>query len=529
MTASETFPETAPETVDFQLDGVAVSVPAVGSLLDALRDHLGVVSAKDGCAPQGQCGCCTVWVDGDPRVACVTPVRRVGGRTVTTTHGVGDALATWANALVSHGGTQCGFCTPGIIMRLEALRRRGSLGDTTAVRRGLAAHLCRCTGYQGIVDAAAELADAFECAPSESRDWDAAAARAQLELGRPQGVGPHVACGEVGFADDSAPTGAAVAMPTESGEWILGSNVAETRVALGNPPGRRSTAAGEAPVELPAGDWAITLCTGWVDAGYLETDVSWCEPGGTPASPAVNGGAFGGKAASPLPAAAAALAEQTGGAVRARWRREDAIRFSPKRPPLAIGLRADGSGAVRVARTPGVVDAIRSVAPEFEIEEVDVAGPPTSLALRGAGWIEVAAVRAALRGDHDVTAPSGGRARAELRRGDGTDLVVRVEVWAGASLDDTVLRSYCFGAVHQGIGWATSEGLKVAADGDVLDLTIRSLGMLRAADTPRIEVIIQPDDRPAVPVSDAVAAAVAAAVWNDQGRPECWPSGRPLN
>ena len=67
------------------VDGVSVEVPeGTPTLLDALRDHAGVISAKDGCSPQGQCGCCTVLVDGAPRVACVTPVRRLAGRSITT-------------------------------------------------------------------------------------------------------------------------------------------------------------------------------------------------------------------------------------------------------------------------------------------------------------------------------------------------------------------------------------------------------------------------------------------------------------
>ena len=81
--------------IEFVLDGHSVHVPAdAGSLLDALRDHLNVRTVKDGCSPQGQCGCCTVWVDGQARVACVTPVARVAGRQVTTLDGLPDAAKT---------------------------------------------------------------------------------------------------------------------------------------------------------------------------------------------------------------------------------------------------------------------------------------------------------------------------------------------------------------------------------------------------------------------------------------------------
>ena len=97
------------------------------SLLDALREELGCRSVKDGCSPQGQCGCCTVWVDGAPRVACVTPVRRIAGRQVTTLEGAPEELRDrWAAAFVAHGASQCGFCTPGIVLRLASLEGAGS-------------------------------------------------------------------------------------------------------------------------------------------------------------------------------------------------------------------------------------------------------------------------------------------------------------------------------------------------------------------------------------------------------------------
>src|SRR5690606_31920562 len=116
------------------------------SLLGVLRDHLGVRSPKDGCSPQGQCGCCTVLVDGQPRVACVTPARRVAGRSVTTVDGVTDA-DRWAAAFCATGASQCGFCTPGIVVRLA------SLAPGADPARALLAHLCRCTGWRPILEA----------------------------------------------------------------------------------------------------------------------------------------------------------------------------------------------------------------------------------------------------------------------------------------------------------------------------------------------------------------------------------------
>jgi CO/xanthine dehydrogenase Mo-binding subunit len=95
-------------------------------------------------------------------------------------------------------------------------------------------------------------------------------------------------------------------------------------------------------------------------------------------------------------------------------------------------------------------------------------------------------------------------------------------------LDEVVLRSYCTGAAHMALGWVTSEALAVDADGEVHDLTIRSFGVLRAVDTPRIEIEIQPDDGEPVNGSDAVFAAVAAATWITQGCPPDWPTRVPI-
>src|SRR5207253_2887187 len=201
-------------------------------------------------------------------VACVTPARRVAGREVTTLEGLDPGLRSrWAEAFSATGASQCGFCTPGIVMRLASLGagRPDSPGPGRAeVERALLAHLCRCTGWRSIVEAAAlawdtrHLPGAGAGSGPGSRDLDAAARRAE-------------------------------------------------------PP-------------------------------YLEPDASGCEPGGAPASPLANGGAFGGKSESVAPAVARRLADETGRAVRVLLSREDVVRLGAKRPPLAAGARADGSG-----------------------------------------------------------------------------------------------------------------------------------------------------------------------------------------
>lgn len=510
----------APATVAFTVDGTAVEVVDDGaSLLQALRDGLGRRSAKDGCSPQGQCGCCTVLVDGSPRVSCVTPVKRVAGRVVTTVDGLDPGVrAAWSDALCASGGSQCGFCTPGIVVRLAALRDRtpepGTPAALGAVERALQAHLCRCTGWQTIEEAWAGLG-----APTPARDLDAAGRRATIEGGAPQVVGPEVALGHGGFADDRAPAGALVAVRAVDGRWVVAESLVQAREQAGKVQGRRTTVDPAPPLAAPPGDWDATLRTSWVEPGYLETDASWCEPGGEPASPLANGGAFGGKAHDGLGAVARALADEHGRAVRVLWSREDAVRFGPKRPPLAGGARRDGTGAIVVARTPGIAAAIGRVVPGLAVTEVDLAGPPTSAHLRAAGWAEAEVLLAGARGLVPVVGPGGGTAEAAV-----VDGAIHVRVAAGDPLDEVVLRSYAIGAAHMAYGWITSEGLAVDADGEVLDLTIRSFGIPRAVDTPPIHVEVDATPGPPVNGSDAVFAAVAAAVWLHQGCPTDLPT-----
>jgi CO/xanthine dehydrogenase Mo-binding subunit len=103
---------------------------------------------------------------------------------------------------------------------------------------------------------------------------------------------------------------------------------------------------------------------------------------------------------------------------------------------------------------------------------------------------------------------------------------VDVEVWAGEVLDETTLRSYCLGAVHQALGWVRNEGVAVDADGLVQDLTVRSFGVLAARDVPEVTVTIHPSDLLPVNGSDAVFAATAAAAWLADDLAPRWPTRR---
>ncbi len=533
--------------IDLTVDGVEVSVPDDGSsLLDALREHVGCRGPKDGCSPQGQCGCCTVWLDGSARVSCVTPARRAAGRAVTTIDGLDPGLRRrWSEAFVEAGASQCGFCTPGIVMRLAALATRRTPPDEAAVRSALSAHLCRCTGWQSVVEAGCR-ALGVESGPGPrpegpttpvARDPLLSSWRAQLEGPAFQVSGEAVVLGRAGFADDTAPPGALVALAEGPGPPAAAPSLAAARARSTKVQGRRTTVPLRHPLAVPEGDWALTLSTTWVEPAYLEPDASWCRPGGEPASPLANGGAFGAKRRSPVPELARALADRHHQAVRVLWSREEVVRRGPKRPPVAAGVAADGTGVLRVARTPGAqglgrfCERVARVAPGLVVEAVDVAGPPVSADLRGAGWAEAAVLMGALgaraRGEGpgsavEVTGPDGGRARVTVPAGGP----VAVEVWAGEVLDEVTLRSYCLGAVHQALGWVLSEGISVDEAGAVHDLTIRSFGILTAKETPVVEVTVYPGDQWPVNGSDAVFAATAAAAWLGEGLAPAWPTRR---
>ncbi|MEJ6511786.1 MAG: 2Fe-2S iron-sulfur cluster-binding protein [Acidimicrobiales bacterium] len=526
--------------ITFVVDGEEVSVPDNGvSLLAALRGRLGVRAPKAGCNPQGQCGCCTVLVDGAPRVSCVTPVRRIAGRVITTVDGLAEEdRERWSDALLATGGSQCGFCTPGIVCRLEGLRSKNTApDDLDAVDRALAAHLCRCTGWQTIREAWSLVVSGSSVmahARGEERNFDDASRRATIEGRSPQQVSADVALGRGGFSEDTAPLDALVAVPNGEGGWVVADSLPEARALAGKVQGRHGTTSPEPPLTLPEGEWELTMRTGWVEPAYLETDASWCEPGGEPFTSLANGGAFGGKLTTDVGQVARELAYEHRQAIRVVLSREDVVRDGPKRPPIAAGIRADGSGVIRVVRTEGIAEAIMNIAPQFVVEEVDVAGPPTSADIRGAGVAEaqillaaIAAKNANKSGDnsaHNATVTSAEGAVATVSI--GADGIVRVDLRCGRLLDAIVLRSYAIGAVHMALGWVTSEGLSVDEDGTISDLTIRSFGVLRSADMPHVEVTLHEEDAEPVNGSDAVFAATAAAVWSAQGWPTDWPTGR---
>ncbi len=179
-------PDPVPE-IRFELNGETVDLPLPEpcSALELLRDELGITSLKAGCAPQGACGCCTALVDGRPRLTCTMKAERLHGRRVRTLEGTGDPLVTLlAQAFSEEGGFQCGFCTPGILLRSKALLDSDPAPDEETIRRALAPHICRCTGWQGVVRSIERAAAwlAADKQPSPAPDHD-------LPLGRRAFIG----------------------------------------------------------------------------------------------------------------------------------------------------------------------------------------------------------------------------------------------------------------------------------------------------------------------------------------------------
>ena len=159
--------------MDFTLNATPVSVPAGEdeSLLEVLRDRCGVTSVKDGCAPEGSCGACTVLSGGKAVVSCAQKATRFEGREVTTQEGLTAAeRGRWADAFVAAGASQCGFCSPGVVMKAESLLHKTPSPTRSQVMGALAGNLCRCTGYVKIADAVLLAAAAKQGAPIPKPD-----------------------------------------------------------------------------------------------------------------------------------------------------------------------------------------------------------------------------------------------------------------------------------------------------------------------------------------------------------------------
>lgn len=153
------------QKVDLVVNGVPVSVrDDHPHLLAALREELNITSPKDGCSPTGQCGCCTVLVNGKAVVSCQMSIAKVAGAQVTTLEGFEESERTkYADAFAACGGLQCGFCIPGIVVRAKAqIDKKGSSLKREDMAKHLGAHLCRCTGYVKVLDAIESIAQSTQ-------------------------------------------------------------------------------------------------------------------------------------------------------------------------------------------------------------------------------------------------------------------------------------------------------------------------------------------------------------------------------
>jgi carbon-monoxide dehydrogenase small subunit len=147
--------------LSFHLNGRRRSFdgPPMKRLIDVLREDCGLTGTKEGCG-EGECGACTVLLDGAAVNSCLIPIGQVAGRRVETVESLGspDGLSLLQQAFLEEGAAQCGICTPGMLMSATAYLRAGGRGDAATIRRELAGNLCRCTGYAHIVGAVAKAA-----------------------------------------------------------------------------------------------------------------------------------------------------------------------------------------------------------------------------------------------------------------------------------------------------------------------------------------------------------------------------------
>lgn len=146
--------KTHPLTMTINRRSVTVEIDADELLVDVLRDRLGLIGTKVGCN-EGECGACTVIMDGEAVLSCLIPALRAEGRQIITIEGLsdGDALHPLQRAFVEHGAVQCGYCIPGFIMSAKALLDVNPHPNRDEIKEAIAGNLCRCTGYVKIIEA----------------------------------------------------------------------------------------------------------------------------------------------------------------------------------------------------------------------------------------------------------------------------------------------------------------------------------------------------------------------------------------
>jgi len=248
------------DRVAFEVNGSPVTVRrSHPHLLAALREELDITSPKDGCSPSGQCGCCTVFVDGKATVACQYDLAKVEGKSVVTLEGVDETeRQTFADAFAACGGLQCGFCIPGIVMRAKAqIDKKGADLTRAKMAPHLGAHLCRCTGYVKILDAIDAVAHGQVCTPALSNDIGGGGAKYEAA---------PLTLGDRGYIDDIRMPGmrhAALHLTDHARADVLG---IDTSAALAAPGVEAVFTAADLPGELRVGlihkDWPVMIPVG---------------------------------------------------------------------------------------------------------------------------------------------------------------------------------------------------------------------------------------------------------------------------
>jgi len=249
------------------------------TLLDTLRDDLGITSPKRGCQPQGQCGACTVLIDDKPRLSCTIKASQLAGKHVTTLEGLSEIDRTQiGDCFVRSGAVQCGFCTPGLAMRAHALLHRNANPSRAQIATDMRAHLCRCTGYEQIIDAVELLARVRR---GETTLTDVPDGRVGTDL--PKHDGAALALGDRVFIDDiKIPDMAHAALRFSDHPRALVRRIDTTDAESAEGVIRVVTAAdvsGDRRVGLVVSDWPVfvaeneeTRCVGDVIAAVLADD-----------------------------------------------------------------------------------------------------------------------------------------------------------------------------------------------------------------------------------------------------------------
>ena len=431
-------------------------------------------------------------------------------------------------------------------MRLAALGTRRDTPDDDAVERALLAHLCRCTGWRTIIEAARRVYASEDVAPPHAppgaiprRDLEAAAARATLEGGGPQRVGAAVACGGGGFAEDTAPPDTLVAVPDGRGGWTVAPSLAEARARTERVPGRNSTVALHHPLDVPPGEWELTLRTAFVEPAYLEPDTSVvCARGRAGDTPRQRRGLRREKGLGRVcRGSPPGRRDRSSGCASCSRGRRRPVRS--KRPPIAAGVAADGSRGDAGGPHP------RLTRSRLLVTGGDIRGPGSGRGGAGRartsrlrrshappGWAEAGSSSPRRPGGGGSGRPGTGPSRhrpfarrhvghchRRPRRGaDGHGV-------GGGAPRRRRPALLCRGCRPSGPGLGPQRRGGGRRSGAVLDRTIRSFGIITAGAMPAVEVVVENDPRPAMAVGDTVFAAVAAAAWLAAGLPRSWHRG----